>query len=193
MNFKLTSFLFLTSFTLFNVSYSENINIDELKKGKIITEEEIIEGRSGGVKATFWVNAKPEVVFRELSDGGKFSEFMPDIDVSIVKNSGENFQDVYYRLHFWFADVEYVLHRVIKKEERKITWNMLRGKFKRIDGFWEIKDGIDGSIVTYYTDVEPGLSVPKSISKYLTKKSLPDLVDAVRKRAESNGRWKKRD
>lgn len=189
MDFRIKIVFLLLAFTL-PVS-SEEINIEELKKGKIITEEEIVEGRSGGVKATFWVNAKPEVVFRELSDGGKFSEFMPDIDQSIVKNSGGDFQDVYYKLHFWFADVEYVLHRVINKNEMKITWNMLDGKFKRIDGFWEIRDGSDGSIVTYYTDVEPGLFVPKSISKYLTKKSLPDLVDAVKKRAESNGKWKK--
>jgi len=182
---------FLLIITGLSLIADEVVDINELKQGKIITEEEIHQGKSGGVKAIFWVNAKPEVVFRELRDGGKFSEFMPDIDVSKVKNSGSDFQDVYYRLHFWFADVEYTLHRVIDRNNMRISWNMLSGKFKRIDGYWEIKDGGDGSVVTYYTDVEPGIYVPKTIVLYLTKKGLPDLVDAVRKRAESNGAWRK--
>ncbi len=173
--------------------FSTGIAIEELKEGKIVTEEEIVDGRSGGVKAVFWVNAKPEVVFRELSDGGKFSEFMPDITLSIVKNAGDNFQDVYYKMHFWFASVEYVLHRIIDRENMEIRWNLLNGKFRRIDGYWKIMAGDGGSIVTYYTDVEPGFYVPHSITVYLTKKGLPELVEAVRKRAESDGKWKKKN
>ncbi len=173
--------------------FSAGIDIDELKKGRILTEEKIVEGRSGGVKAIFWVNAKPEVVFRELSDGGKFNEFMPGITLSIVKNSGDNFQNVYYKLHFWFADVEYVLHRVIDRKNMEITWNLLSGKFRKMDGYWKIEGGDGGSIVTYYTDVEPEVYVPHFIIIYVTKKGLPELVEAVRKRAESDGKWKKKN
>lgn len=185
---------FLVAFLLqfFNLVLADKCDLEQLKKGDILIEENILEGQSGGVKATFWVNAESEVVYRELSDGGKFSEFMPDIDVSIVKNSGDDFQDVYYKLHFWFADVEYVLHRVINREDMKITWNLLSGKFKKMDGFWEVKDCDKGSIVTYYTEVEPNVNVPNFVTVYLTKKGLPALIDAVRKRAESNGKWRKK-
>lgn len=191
MNFN--SQIFLILFLLLNLSAlkSQEIDVDKLKRGEIIVDEVIEDKTSGGVKAVFWVNAKPEVVFRELSDGGKFSEFMPDITLSIVKNSGDDFQDVYYKLHFWFGDVEYVLHRLIYRDNMKITWNLLSGKFKKMDGYWQIRDGDGGSIVTYYTDVEPEVYVPHSIRVYLIKKGLPELIDAVRKRAESNGKWRK--
>lgn len=184
-------FTLLIFFSQSDILCSSNIDIGELKKGKIVTEEEILEGRSGGVRTTFWVNARPEVVYRELSNGGKFSEFMPDIDESVLKNSGDGFQDIYYRLHFWFGNVEYVLHRVLNKEKMEITWNLLSGKFKRLDGYWQIKDGGDGSIVTYYTNVEPNVYVPHFVSVYLTKKGLPDLINAVKKRTESDGKWRK--
>ncbi len=190
MNWK--SFLFIFLILFLKLSSAVEYNVEQLKKGDIIVEEDIVEGKSGGVMATFWVNAPPEVVFRELSNGAKFSEFMPDIVESVLKNSGDGFQDVYYRLHFWFGDVEYVLHRVLNREKMEITWNLLSGKFKRLDGYWQIKEGGDGSIVTYYTDVEPKVYVPHFVTLYLTKKGLPDLVDAVRKRAESDGKWRKK-
>lgn len=166
------------------------VNIEDLKKGGIVTED-LVGEKGGGLKATFWVQASPETVYKILSDGGKFSEFMPNMVVSRVINSGENFQDVYYKLHFWFSDVEYVLHRVLEKDKMKITWNLLKGRFKRMDGYWEIADGGEGSVVTYYTYLELRIYVPKTIVTYLTKGSLPELVDAVRRRAESGGRWKK--
>jgi ribosome-associated toxin RatA of RatAB toxin-antitoxin module len=193
MNFKITVIILILSIAFHKYTFSEGINIEELKKGKVITDEEIVEGRSGGVKAIFWVNAEPGVVFRELSDGRKFSEFMPDIDVSTVKNSGDNFQDVYYRLHFWFGDVEYTLHRVVDRNNMKISWNLLSGRFKKMDGYWLIENGGDGTVVTYYTVLEPKVYVPHFVTVYLTKKGLPELIDAVRRRAESDGKWRKRD
>lgn len=188
---KWKSLLFILLILILKLSSAVEYNVEQLKKGEVIVEEDIVEGKSGGVRATFWVNAPPEVVYRELSNGAKFSEFMPDIVESVLKNSGDGFQDVYYRLHFWFGDVEYVLHRVLNREKMEITWNLLSGKFKRLDGYWQIKEGGNGSIVTYYTDVEPKVYVPHFVTKYLTKQGLPDLIDAVRKRAESNGKWKK--
>lgn len=47
------------------------------------------------------------------------------------------------------------------------------------------------TLVVYRTSVDSGRSVPGFVQKYMTKRSLPELLHAVKNRIESGGKWKK--
>jgi carbon monoxide dehydrogenase subunit G len=47
------------------------------------------------------------------------------------------------------------------------------------------------TLLVYRTYVDSGRAVPRFIQSYLTQKSIPDLLRAIKKRVESGGTWKK--
>ena len=47
------------------------------------------------------------------------------------------------------------------------------------------------TLVTYKSFVNTGRSVPRFIQDYMAKRSIPDLLHAIKKRVESGGLWKK--
>src|SRR5439155_8041888 len=47
------------------------------------------------------------------------------------------------------------------------------------------------TLVVYRTWVDTGRSVPRFVQNYMARKSIPDLLRAVKKRVESGGTWKK--
>jgi uncharacterized membrane protein len=48
------------------------------------------------------------------------------------------------------------------------------------------------TLLVYRAYVDTGLHVPSSIAGYLQKRSIPDLMRAIKKRVESGGSWKKK-
>ena len=47
------------------------------------------------------------------------------------------------------------------------------------------------TLVVYRTYVDSGRSVPGFVQRFMVKRSLPELLHAVKKRIESGGKWKK--
>jgi carbon monoxide dehydrogenase subunit G len=47
------------------------------------------------------------------------------------------------------------------------------------------------TLVIYRTWVDSGRSVPQFVQSYMSKRSIPELLRAVKKRVESGGTWKK--
>ena len=47
------------------------------------------------------------------------------------------------------------------------------------------------TLVVYRTYVDSGRAVPRSIQEYFARKSIPNMLRAVKKRVESGGTWKK--
>lgn len=48
------------------------------------------------------------------------------------------------------------------------------------------------TLLVYRTYVDSGLKVPQSIQSYVQRRSIPDLLRAIKKRVESGGTWKRR-
>jgi hypothetical protein len=46
------------------------------------------------------------------------------------------------------------------------------------------------TLLVYRTTVDAGLHVPKGIQRYMTKRSVPDLLRNIKRRVESGGTWK---
>jgi hypothetical protein len=48
------------------------------------------------------------------------------------------------------------------------------------------------TLLAYRAYVDTGLRIPQSIQTYMQKRSIPDLLRAIKRRVESGGTWKKR-
>jgi hypothetical protein len=48
------------------------------------------------------------------------------------------------------------------------------------------------TLLVYRSYVDSGLKVPRSIQSYMARRSIPDLLGAIKKRVESGGTWKKK-
>jgi carbon monoxide dehydrogenase subunit G len=61
-----------------------------------------------------------------------------------------------------------------------------------VEGEYRLSELSPGrTLVVYRTYVDSGLKVPQSIQSYMQRRSIPDLLQAIKKRVESGGTWKK--
>jgi carbon monoxide dehydrogenase subunit G len=61
-----------------------------------------------------------------------------------------------------------------------------------VEGDYRLTElGPDRTLLVYRTYVDSGLKVPQSIQSYMQRRSIPDLLRAIKKRVESAGTWKK--
>lgn len=52
--------------------------------------------------------------------------------------------------------------------------------------------GPQRTLVLYHGFVDSGRKVPRFIQDYMTRKSIPDVLRAIKSRVESDGRWRRR-
>jgi hypothetical protein len=61
-----------------------------------------------------------------------------------------------------------------------------------IDGSYQLTEvSAERTLVVYRSWVDSGRSVPRFVSDYVARRSIPDLLRALKKRVESGGVWKK--
>jgi carbon monoxide dehydrogenase subunit G len=87
-----------------------------------------------------------------------------------------------------FFDLDEKTHTIHWTLDRNVADNTI----KDVDGDYRLFDLADGkTLVVYRTYVDSGLHIAKSIQMYMAKKSIPDLLKAIKARVESGGTWKK--
>jgi ribosome-associated toxin RatA of RatAB toxin-antitoxin module len=140
----------------------------------------------------FLVKSSPDKIWNTLMDFDNYPQFMPVKEIKL-KNRTKNVDILFIRPEAPpFFDVSYDLKRTYYKNDWKIVFTKAGGKIKSIDGYWKF-DPIDAKStkVTYVSNVDIGITVPGFVKDYFTKGSLYKMADAVKKRVESNGKWKK--
>jgi carbon monoxide dehydrogenase subunit G len=61
-----------------------------------------------------------------------------------------------------------------------------------VEGDYRLSElGPGRTLLVYRTYVDSGMKVPQSIQSYMQRRSIPDLLRAIKKRVESGGTWKK--
>ena len=147
-------------------------------------------GRS--VWAKVWVAAPPAAVFAVLTDYERFAEFMPLVDRVEVLERGPRHAVLRFHMTYlrWF-DIQQTDRRVLYPP-RRIAYDGVAGVLKAVKGDWKLAPERGGTRVTYTADVDPGVPVPGALTGALVKRGLPGLLDGVRRRTESGGRWRKR-
>ncbi len=173
--------------------------LKKLKKGEVFVTDEIFRDKDGKDKgrgrAYILINRPASKVFSILLDFNKMKEYFPRIVNSKIISRKGNIVKVFFDLKFMFKHVRYYLDHFIKPDQYYFEWQLDKNKKNDIDettGYWQICP-LDSqrSIAIYSVYVDTGMLVPSFVQKWLTKGDLPDVLKTLKKRAESDGKWKK--
>ena len=138
-----------------------------------------------GASRSIVIDAPIEKVFQVITDYEKSGEYLTEVRSARVENRRGNECDVHYEVDV-IKRIKYAVHM---KEEppKRLSWTVLQGEFMRDNkGLWELEpDGPTRTKCTYTIEMELGPLVPKTIVKALVETSLPKMLEATKKRAES--------
>ncbi len=138
-----------------------------------------------GATRSIVINAPMEKVFGVISDYESYAEFLPE--VKAVKTSDRQGSEV--NVHYEVDVVKTIRYTLHMKEEKpkRISWSFVQGELMRDNrGSWLLKAAGEGRTeATYHIEMVLGPLVPKAILNALLDSSLPRMLEAFRKRAES--------
>jgi coenzyme Q-binding protein COQ10 len=138
-----------------------------------------------GATKSIVINAPMEKVFDVIADFDKYPQFLPEVKECKVLNRKGAECDVQYKVDV-MKTIQYTIHA---KEERpsRVSWTFIKGEMmKDNQGSWVLENAGDGKTkVTYSIEMSLGPLVPKTIVNALVETSLPKMLEAFKKRAES--------
>lgn len=187
------------------VAAPENPNPwEEIEKdgGITVWRREVPGSNIREVKATMEIDVGAERVWQVLIDVDRYVEFMPYVlEARTLESEGANVEYQYQLIDPPLVDKRDYVLRVEKSidEARGLfvrKWSAVKNKgpakpddavrLSVVDGMWQLeKLGGSKVRVTYYLFTDPGGSIPNWIANKANRTSVPELMDAVRKRAKN--------
>ncbi len=167
----------------------------QLESGEVLVEARTLEG-GGGVlaRARALVDGDPGAIWKHVAACESYSEFMPRTAESrLVEKSGERVV-CYVRIDMPFpvgdlwSETE-AIHRELSGNRFERRWKLLRGSYTRNEGYWRLvpwEGDETRTLVTYQLLVRPEKSVPQALLREAQRRSLPDMIGALRKRAAAH-------
>ncbi len=183
---------FLIAFFAMTTVVLADDDLATLKSGKPVVKD-ISTSSKSETQLTFLVKAKPEKIWDVLVDYEKYPEFMP-IEKVQIRSKAKDTEVVFIQPEAPpLIDISYEIRRHYDKDDWKITFEKVSGKIKSINGSWKL-ESYDSHYtkVVYITNVDIGIPVPGFVKDYFSKGSLYRMAEAVKKRVESRGKWKKK-
>jgi ribosome-associated toxin RatA of RatAB toxin-antitoxin module len=138
-----------------------------------------------GASRTIIINAPMEKVFDIITQYEKYREFLSE--VKEVRTSGRQGNEV--NVHYKVDVMKTIQYTIRAKEERptKMSWTFVEGEFMKDNkGSWLLEPAGEGQTrATYTVEMALGALVPKSIVNALVETSLPKMLEAFKRRAET--------
>ena len=78
----------------------------------------------------------------------------------------------------------YLLETVRDVEQYSLTWHQVTGNLRATTGSWQLEPLDDKTLATYTTRSDVGISVPGFLVNLGLNQTLPDVIKALRRRAE---------
>lgn len=160
-----------------------------LGRGQVIVES--VEDANGipGVRASFLVKAKRDLIWATLIDYDNFPKFFDGIDSMRVLDSDERGARVEFWVDAVLIDLNYVLYRDYERPGHRLTWKRESGDMKDIHGSWRILDtDIDGSkLLVYESFVDIGFSVATWTIRLAAMKKAESMGHRLRDWIEAGG------
>ena len=132
------------------------------------------------------IQAPLEKVFRVVTDYERYAEFLPEVKrVSTSERSGNRVK-VHYEVEV-IKRIRYTV-QLIEEPPHRVSWTLVEGEVMRDNrGSWLLETSGEGkkTQATYSIEMALGPLVPKAIVKALVETSLPKMLEAFKKRAES--------
>lgn len=144
-----------------------------------------------GVEASFRIKAPLPQVYAVLADPRPGADYLPYVTrVEILADDGREQTVTYHARHLGLFDVAYTLHRRLGPPT-SVSFYQEKGLFRRTEGSWTLSEAPDGTRAVYRVQVDPGFFVPATIQSFFLQKGLPAMTDAIRRRCETGGTWRK--
>ena len=138
-----------------------------------------------GATKSILINAPVEKVFDIIIQYEKYAEFLSE--VKEVRTSGRQGNEV--NVHYKVDVVKTINYTIRVKEERptRMSWTFVEGEFMKDNkGSWVLEPAGEGKTkATYNAEMALGALVPKSIVNALVETSLPKMLEAFKRRAET--------
>jgi coenzyme Q-binding protein COQ10 len=138
-----------------------------------------------GATRTVVINAPPEKVFDVITQFERYPEFLPEVKRIRVLERRDNEAKVQYEVDV----VKTIRYTILARSERprRMSWIFVEGEvMKDNKGSWVLEpEGEGRTRVTYTVEMALGPLVPKAIINTLVDSSLPKMLDAFKRRAES--------
>jgi carbon monoxide dehydrogenase subunit G len=125
-------------------------------------------------KAEYQPRVKSVTILEKLADRIR-ARFVVDATIMTAK----------YTAWFVFDPAAHVIHWTLDDKASDNTIVAADGDYR----MFEVEPG--KTLVVYRTYIDSGRAIAASIQNYFTRKAIPDLLKAVKKRIESGGTWKK--
>jgi hypothetical protein len=124
-------------------------------------------------------------------------EYVPRLkSVTVLEHTAERAR-VRQEVDASVATAHYTLWFQIDAGVHTISWTLDRAAadntVAQVDGDYRMAElSLGRTLLVYRAYVDTGMHIPQSIQSYLQKRSIPDLLRAIKRRVESGGTWKKR-
>lgn len=187
-----------------NGPISSLLNADELlraKKGEIIQRGGTSsDGESGSGYVIGYINAPAEKAWATVIDTEKQPEYMPKLISAKLATVTGNTRYADFLLDMGITNVKFSTIQTLNVEKKRLSWVFDKNKpadyITKTDGFWQFEQMADGgTLVQYSVVIEIDLPIVgglfKGLIKSLAQDDLPKVVEAVRKRVESNNTWRR--
>ncbi len=160
------------------------LNAKEFKKfqkGKVIIHKVESRGKGQRYEAIARIDAPPSVVMAYMKDFPAHVGDMPHLK-KITHRWNGNVAIVEQTLKIALSTFWYELS-IRHCKNSLIEWELLRGDIKETTGYYKFFpfEGGNKTLIVYRVYTDPGLPIPQFILNLLTKSSMPDVVEAIRK------------
>jgi coenzyme Q-binding protein COQ10 len=164
--------------------------------GKVVKQGDnykirLLDNGGEGVKtaeAVFIIKAKPEAIYKAVTDFDHYPEFMPNIVKSTCTDCSNRDKKYKFTLKIGIWDINYtlLLKSGYRDDKYTLTWEYVNGDIRDTSGSWRIgpydKDK-SYSFVFYRVKTDPGRFVPDWVADRLSTRSIPDMIEAISKRS----------
>jgi len=156
-------------------------------------------GRSAGRAVGAIVVDRPAAaVFAVLARYEDKAEYMPRLErVTVLEKSDTQVRAI-MEVDVTLRTVRYTGLFTVDEPSWTVSWTLDPATsadeqgIAETEGQWQaFQIEPERTLLVYWTYVDSGRAVPKAIEGYLTTRSLPDLLAAVKRRVESGGAWSK--
>ncbi|MBU4011857.1 MAG: cyclase [Proteobacteria bacterium] len=199
-----TNTLFITIITIYLLLYpvivqsatetsSDTLSVEKEKqiKGEIIVTLSNLENMVIGVTGEIYIGSQPEKVWTVLTDYDNLKNFIPNIiESGLLKDKGDEKIIVQTGRTeiFLFKKTSHIKLKVKEEYSKHIYFEQVGGDFKVYKGEWilEYYQEAQGTFLTFKSEVKPDFFAPLSITRYVQKRDLPIILEAIKGRVESS-------
>lgn len=185
-------------------SATTDLTANELAKvemGNVVVKTETYPtgdgARGARVKAYCIINTLPDVAWAIILNYHQFDEFMPRLEKVEVLERTASTMKVTETVHVMLRAISYTVDLIFKPEQRTMSWTLDKSRkhdLAETSGSWELLPyGQDKTMLRYTTTLDSGFFVPRFLDELLLRNNLADALLSLKRRAESNGTWKKTD